>query len=175
MFYEKNFSKKQLIFEKWENFESGQKWPQCKGYRPWKILSFRQKIKLLKTCEKHVYKHIKVLLCKKNRSKKQLIFEKWEHFENCQKWSQCKGYSPCKMVSLVQKLKMLKWCEKLFYNSIRVVVCKKRLQKKASTRKMRRFWKLPKMAKMQRPMQNDLFGSKIKNAEKVRKTILQPH
>ena len=39
------------------------------------------------------------------------------------------GYSPCKMVSLGQKLKMPKRCEKRFYDHIRVVLCKKPLQK----------------------------------------------
>ena len=110
----KNGSKKQLIFEKWEHFENGQKWPQCKGYSPCKILTLGQKIKLPKTCEKRFYKHIKLFYAK-NGSKKQLIFEKWEHFENGQKWPQCKGYSPCKILTLGQKIKLLKTCEKRFY------------------------------------------------------------
>ena len=38
--------------------------------------------------------------------KKQLIFEKWEHFENGQKWPQYKGYSPCKILILGQKIKI---------------------------------------------------------------------
>ena len=61
-----------------------------------------------------------------------------------------------RMVSLGQKLKMPKRCEKRLYDHIRVVVCKKPLQN-ANT------------------LQNDQFGSKIKNARRVRKTILQPH
>ena len=73
LFCAKNASKKQPIFENLEHFESGQKWPQCKGYSPCKILSLRQKIKLPKTCENRVY--IRVVLCK-NGSKKQLILEK---------------------------------------------------------------------------------------------------
>ena len=40
-----------------------------------------QKIKLPKTCEKRFYKHITDLLCKK-RLQKDLIFEKWDDFEN---------------------------------------------------------------------------------------------
>ena len=146
---QKNGSKKQLIFEKWEHFENGQKWPQCKGYSPCKILTLGQKIKLPKTCEKRFYKHIKLFYAK-NGSKKQLIFEKWEHFENGQKWPQCKGYSPCKILTLGQKIKLPKTCEKRFYKHIRVVLCKKRLQKTANIRKMRAFWKWPKMATMQR-------------------------
>ena len=49
--------------------ENGEKWPQCKGYSPCKILTFGQKIKLPKTCEKQFYKHIKVVLCKKTARK----------------------------------------------------------------------------------------------------------
>ena len=52
LFYAKNSSKKQLIFEKREHFENGRKWPQCKGYSSCKILTLGQKIKLRKTCEK---------------------------------------------------------------------------------------------------------------------------
>ena len=37
----------------------------------------------------------------------------------------------CKMVSLGQKLKMPKRCEKWLYDHIRVVMCKKPLQKRA--------------------------------------------
>ena len=58
-----------------------EKWPQCKGYSHWKMVNLGQKIKLPKTCEKRFYKHITDVLCK-NGSKKQLIFEKWDDFEN---------------------------------------------------------------------------------------------
>ena len=75
----------------------------------------------------------------RNGSTKQLIFEKREHFENGQKWPQSKGYRPCKMVSLRQKLKMPKRCEKLLDDHITVVVCKKALQKTAYIRKIRAF------------------------------------
>ena len=156
---------------KMKAFWNGQKWPQWKGYSPCKILSLGQKLKLPKTCEKPLYKHIRVVLCKKrlqktanirkmrgflikaknghnakaiahakysvwvkkknsfkhtkhvstntlelfyakNGSTKQLILVKWEHFENGQKWPQCKGYSPCKVLSLGQKIKLRKTCEK---------------------------------------------------------------
>ena len=49
------------------------------------------------------------------------------------------GYSPWKMVSLGQKLKMPKTCEKLFYKLIKVVVCTKPLQKTPNSRKMTAF------------------------------------
>ena len=51
------------------SFQNGQKYPYCKGYSPCKILIFGQKLKLPKTCEKRFYKHIKVVLCKKQLEK----------------------------------------------------------------------------------------------------------
>ena len=54
------------------------------------------------------------------------------------------------MVSLGQKLKMPKTCDKRLYKHIRLVLCKKRLQKAANIWEMRPFWKLAKMATMQR-------------------------
>ena len=45
----------------------------------------------------------------------------------------------CKMVSLGQKLKMPKRCEKRLYEHIRVVVCKKPLQKTPNIRKVWAF------------------------------------
>ena len=74
----------------------------------------------------------------KNASKKNLIFEKWDNNENGQKWPLCMGYSPCKMVSLGQKLKLPKICEKRPFKDNTVVVCKKRLEKTFNIREMRR-------------------------------------
>ena len=108
--YAKSGCKKQLIYKKWEHFKNAQKWPLCKGYSPCKILSLCQKIKLPKIFRKRVYKLIKGVLCKK-RLQKELIFEKWEHFENGKKWPQCKGYGPCKILSLCQKIKLPRRCE----------------------------------------------------------------
>ena len=34
-------------------FKNGQNWPKCKGYRPCKMVSLAQKLKLPKTGEKH--------------------------------------------------------------------------------------------------------------------------
>ena len=58
---------------------------------------------------------------------------------NGEKWPQCKGDSPCKMVTLGQKLKMQKKCEKRLYELIRVVRCKKRFEKIINIEKMRAF------------------------------------
>ena len=74
------------------------------------------------------------LFYEKNGLKRQLIFEKLEHFKNGQKWAQCKSYSPCKIYSLGQKIKLPKTCENRFCKRIRVVLCKKRLQKNDNIR-----------------------------------------
>ena len=79
------------------------------------------------------------LFCSKNRIKKYPIFEKWQLFENRQNWSQCMGYSLCKMLSLGQKLKFWKACEKRLLNHITFVLCKKPLQKTPNIRKWKFF------------------------------------
>ena len=98
-------------------------------------------------CQKHAKNHstrAAELFCAINGSKKHLILKKWDNFENrpsCKGYSPCKGYTVCKMVSLGQKLKMPKTCEKPFYKSSRVVLCNKRLQKTPNIKEMRQFWK----------------------------------
>ena len=92
LFCGKNSFKKHLIVEIWQLFENRQNWSRCMGYSLFKMLSLSQKFQFLKTCEKLLLKHITVVLCKKNRFKKHLIFEKWQVFENRQNWSQCMGY-----------------------------------------------------------------------------------
>ena len=85
------------------------------------------------------------LLCAKDPSRKHLIFETWEHFQNGQHWPQCMGYSPCKMVSLGQKLKTVKRCTKRLCDNIKNVVCEKPLQKTPNIGKMRAFSKMAKI------------------------------
>ena len=48
-----------------------------------------------------------------------------------------------------QKIKLPKTCKKRFYKHIKVVLCKKRLEKTANIQKMRAFEKFPKMATVQ--------------------------
>ena len=81
------------------------------------------------------------------------------------------------MVSLAQKLKIPKLCDKRLYKHIRLVLCKKRLQKAANISEMRPFWKLAKMATMQRLefLQSGQFGSKIKIAKSMRNTAVEAH
>ena len=83
------------------------------------------------------------LFCAKNRSWKHQIFDKWEHFEN---GPSCKGYRLCKMVSLGQKLKWPKTCDKRFYEHIRVFLCKKPL-KKAKYSRNESILKMGRLAK----------------------------
>ena len=139
--------------------------------RLWPLQSgqFGSKIKIAKKHAKNGCRITLQLYYAKNGPKKQVTFEKWDHFENWQKWPQCKGYSLCRMVSFGPKLKMPKTCDKRLYKQIRIVLWKKRLQKAANIWEMRPFWKLAKMATMQRlqPLQNGQFGSKIKNAKNM--------
>ena len=72
-----------------------------------------KKLKLPKTCEKRFYKHIKVVLCKKGLLKTANIW-KMRTFSKDQKWPQCEGYRQCKILSLDQKIKLAKTCEKRF-------------------------------------------------------------
>ena len=79
------------------------------------------------------------------------------------------------MVSFGQKLKMPKTFDKRLYKHIRLVLCKKRLQKAANILEMRPFWKLAKMATMQKPLQSGQFGWKIKIAKSMRKADGEAH
>ena len=134
LFCAKNRLKKHQIFEKWDHFEVR---PSCKGYRLCKLVSLGQNSNGQKRAKKRFYKHVRGF-CAKNRCKKHQIFEKWDHFEN---QPSCKGYRLCKMVSLAQKFKWPKTCEKRFYKHVRVVLCKKPLEKTPNIREMRPFWK----------------------------------
>ena len=66
---------------------------------------------------------------------------------------------------------------KTFLQHIGVVLCKKRLEKRANIRKVRPFLKLPKMATKQIlwPLQSRHFGSKIKIAKKHAKKVSTKH
>ena len=130
----KNRWKKHHILEKWDHFENR---PSFKGYRLCKMVSLAQKLKWPKTCEKGFCKHVRVVLCKKPLEKSPNI-QKWDHFENR---PSCKGYRLCKVVSLGQKVKRPKTCKKGFYKHVRVVRCKKPLEKTPYIREMRPFWK----------------------------------
>ena len=122
--------------------------PSCKGYSPCKgyslckMDSLGQKLKMLKTCENSFYNIITVVLCKKPLEKKPNIGEMRRFWNppSCKGYSSCKGHSLCKMFSLGQKLKMPKTCEKPFYNNIKVVLCKKPLEKTQNIGEIRRFW-----------------------------------
>ena len=132
---------------------------------PWQNGQFGSKIKFRKTCEKRFFNHIRGALCKKPLEKTPNIRE----MRRVGNRPSCEGYSLGKMVSLGQKLKFTKTCEKRFFNHIRVVLCKIPLEKTPNIREMRRFLK---SAILQRPLQNGQFGSKIKIHKNMRKTIL---
>ena len=168
LFSAKNGSKKQLIFEKWEHFENGQKWPPSKGYRLGKIVTLGQKLKMHKNMLKTFLQHIAVVLCKK-RLQKTANIRKMRAFW---KWPPSKGYRLGKIVTLGQKLKMHKNMLKTFLQHIAVVLCKKRLQKTANIRKMRAFWKWPP-SKGYRLGKIVTLGQKLKMHKNMLKTFLQ--
>ena len=168
LFYAKNGSKKQLIFEKWEHFENGQKWPPSKGYRLGKIVTLGQKLKMHKNMLKTFLQHIAVVLCKK-RFQKTANIRKMRAFW---KWPPSKAYRLGKIVTLGQKLKMHKNMLKTFLQHIAVVLCKKRLQKTANIRKMRAFWKWPP-SKAYRLGKIVTLGQRLKMHKNMLKTFLQ--
>ena len=97
-----------------------------------KIPHFGSKIKIPKKHVKiHSTNHLQ-LFCAKNHSKKDQIFETWDHFENR---PSCKGKSTCKILTLSQKLKLQNTCQNLFYKSCRDVLCKKPHEKRPNIRK----------------------------------------
>ena len=53
-------------------------------------------------------------------------------------------YSPCKILSLAQKLKIKESSENLFYDHVRVVVCRKPLQKNKKYSKNESILKIAK-------------------------------
>ena len=153
MFCAKNRSKKHQVLEKWDDFENR---PSCKGYSPCKgyslckMVTLGHKVKIPKTFEKAFYKNIRVVLCKKPLEKTPKKFEIWDDFENrpsCKGYSPCKGYNLCKMVTLGQKFKIPKTCEKPFYKNIRVVLCKKPAQKNTKDSRNETILKIGHLAK----------------------------
>ena len=98
-------------------------WPQCKGYSLCKMVSFGQKIKLPKTCEKRFFKHITDVLCKK-QLQKTINIPEMRRFWKLEKWAQCKGCSLCKMVSLGQKIKLPKTCKNLSTSTLQTFYAK---------------------------------------------------
>ena len=109
----------------------------CKGYSPCKILTLAQKLKFQKSCQNPFYTLFQVVLGKKTLQKN----TKYSRNKSILKighhaW---KGYSPCKILTLAQKFKFQKTYQNPFYKSLRVVLCKKPLQKTPNIREMRAF------------------------------------
>ena len=163
--------KKHQIFEKWHHFKNR---PSCKGKGHLakalcKMVSLGQKFKWPKTCEKRSTSTLELFCAKSRCKKKNQILAKWDNFENR---PSCKGYRLCKMVSLGQNFKWQKKFQKRFYKHVRVVLCKKPLQKTPNIGEVRPFWKSAILQRLY-TLQNGQFGSKLQIAKNVRKTILQ--
>ena len=64
-----------LIFEKWENFENGQIGQNAWALAHAKLSVWLKKVKMPKTCEKWLYGHIRVVVCKKPLKKTPIILK----------------------------------------------------------------------------------------------------
>ena len=74
-----------------------------------------------------------------------------------------KGYSPSKILTLGQKLKLPKICQKRLYEHIRVVLCKKRLQKTAKIQKNESFLKMAKNGHNAKAIAHAKYSIGLKN------------
>ena len=74
-----------------------------------------------------------------------------------------------KIVTLGQKLKFQKTCQNPFSTSLRVVLCKKPLEKNT---KYSRHETILKIGDHGKPLENRHFGSKIKIPKNMSKSIL---
>ena len=103
---------------------------------------FGSKIKNASNMRETFYKNIRVVPCKKPLEETPNVAEMRLFWKSAllQGYSLCIGYSPCKIVSLGQKLKMPKTCEKPTNKNIRVL-CKKPLEKAQNIGEMRQFAK----------------------------------
>ena len=116
---------------------------------------FGSKIKMSQNIKRNVCISTLELFCAKIRWKKHQIFDKWDDVENrpsCKGYSPCKGYSLCKIVSLGQKLKYIKTCEKHIYNHTRLFLCKKTAEKNTKYSRNEVILKIGHLAKAM-PMQ----------------------
>ena len=109
------------------------------------MVSLGQKLKMPKTCEKPFYKIIRVVLCKKPLKKKINKYSRNENIFKINHFPKAIAYAkaaPCKMVSLGQKLKMPKTCEKPFSKIIRFFFLQKTEEKKLNIGEMKKILKL---------------------------------
>ena len=176
LFCAKSRSQKHQIFKKSDDFANRpyfKGYSPCQGFPPCKMLSLGQKLKMPKSCEKPFFKNITVVLCKKplEKTPNETILKMGYLPKTI---AHAKAIAFAKWSVWVKNLKMPTPCEKPFYTNIRVVLCKKPLEKTPNIREMRRFLKpaiLQRLESMPRVylLQNGHFGSKIKNAKIMQK------
>ena len=94
---------------------------------------FGSKIKIPKNMSKSILMSFRVVLCKKPLQKTRNIQEMRPF------WKSAIMQRPCKILTLGQNLKFQKTCQNPFYKSLRVLRCKKPLQKTPNIREMRPF------------------------------------
>ena len=114
------------------------------------MVSLGQKLKMPKTCENPFYNNIKVLLCKKQIEKN----TKYSRNETSLKIGHlAKAIAHAKAIAFAkwsvfgQKLKMPKTCEKPFYKNIKVLLCKKQIEKNTKYSRNERSLKIGHLAK----------------------------
>ena len=124
-------------------------WPQCKGYSLCKMVSLGQKIKLPKTCKNLSTSTLQTFYAK-NSSKKQLIFEKWDDFENWKNRDNAKAIAFEKWSIWVKKLNCLKHVKNSSISTLQTFYAKNGFKKQLIFEKWDDFENWKKIATMQR-------------------------
>ena len=138
---------------------------------------FGSKIKIVKTCQKQLQNHIRIVLCRKLLQEtlnigKMTTFSKWPKLATMQRLQRLQNRHFGSKIK-----KMSKTYQKQLQTQIKVVLCKKSLQNTSNIGKMTTFLKWPKLATKQtlQPLQNRHFGLKIKIVKNMPKSTLEPH
>ena len=130
---------------------------------------FGSKIKIPKKHVKiHSTTHLQ-LFCDKNRSKKTRNIQEMRAF-----WESAimQRLSPIQNLNLSRNLKFKKTCQNPFYNSFRVVLCKKPLEKTPKYSRNESILKIGHHVKAIAEAKSQ-FGSELKIPKNVSKSILQ--
>ena len=132
------------------------------------------KIKIAKNRPKHSQRHVRVVRCRKRLQETPHIRE-MTSFSKTSKLALTQRLQAFHNGQFGSKIKIAKNMPKHSQRHVRVVRCRKRLQKRPNIREIKSFQKWPKLTKMQRlqTLHNGQFGSKIKIAKNMPKTSLE--
>ena len=171
LFCAKSRCKKHQIFEKIDQFENR---PSCKGYDFAKWSAWLKNSNGQKGTRNDSTSRLE-LFCAKNRWKKHQIFEKWDHFKigHLAKAKAILQRHFAKWVSLGQKFKWPKTCEKRSTSTLELFCGKNRCKKKNQIlAKWDNFENRPS-CKGYRLCKMVSLGQNFKWPKKFEKTILQ--